>query len=198
MFNVNNKALKFSHFLRVDVSKNKLDIALFKGKLFLHHCIIDNKASRINKYINELKQLDGFSIVDSIFRIENTGIYNNPLLVYLHEKKGNIWLQQASRIKNSLGNIRGKHDKIDAIRIGEYLYKNRENIQLWKPKQEVALKLDRLTVVRDRLLNMRKQLTVSLDEQAESIPKSLTQLEKRICQKTLGLSKRIWKKYTGK
>ncbi|MEM8893070.1 MAG: IS110 family transposase [Bacteroidota bacterium] len=177
--------MKFSYFLGVDVSKNKLDIALFKGNQFIHHRVIGNNPTGIGKYVKELKQLDGFNLSNSVFCMEHTGIYNNPLLSYLHKKKGNTWLQQASQIKNSLGNIRGKHDKVDAIRIGEYLYKNREDIQLWKPKREVVVKLDRLTVVRDRLLDMRKQLTVPLGELSEFVPKSLVQLEKRVCQKTL-------------
>jgi hypothetical protein len=36
-------------------------------------------------------------------------------------------------------NIRGKNDKIDAIRIAEYAYKTREELRLWTPKREVTL-----------------------------------------------------------
>lgn len=40
-----------------------------------------------------------------------------------------------------MGNIRGKNDKIDAIRIAEYAYKGREELHLWEPKREVIQQL---------------------------------------------------------
>ncbi|MFD2934606.1 hypothetical protein [Spirosoma flavum] len=45
-------------------------------------------------------------------------------------------------IKESLGMIRGKNDKVDAQRIAFYAYKNREEVHLWTPKREVIQKLD--------------------------------------------------------
>jgi len=115
----------------------------------------------------------------------HTGIYNNPLLVCLHKIKGNICLEPATQIKNFLGNIRGKNDKIDAIRIAEYVYKNREDIKLWFPKRELLIKLERLTVLRDRLISTKKQLSTPLKEQQVFVKKSLNNLEKKICQRTL-------------
>ena len=117
--------------------------------------------------------------------MEHTGIYNNPLLVCLHKKKGNICLESASQIKSSLGNIRGKNDKIDANRIGEYVYKNRGEVRLWIPKREIIVKLEGLTVLRDRLIGARKQLSIPLKEQEGFVKKALNNLEKNLCQRTL-------------
>lgn len=177
--------MKFIYYIGVDVSKNKLDIAVFKGKDFGYHQIIGNNNDEINKFLKGLKELEGFSLSNAVFCMEHTGIYNNPLLVCLHKKKGNICLEVASQIKNSLGNIRGKNDKIDAIRIGEYVYKNREEIKLWTPKREIIVKLERLTVLRDRLIGAKKQLSIPLKEQEGFVKKSLGNLEKQICRRTL-------------
>ena len=77
-----------------------------------------NSKDEINTFLNGLKVLEDFSLSRALFCMEHTGIYNNPLLECLHKKKVNICLEAASQIKNSLGNLRGKNDKIDAIRIG--------------------------------------------------------------------------------
>ena len=122
--------MNFIYHIGVDVSKNKLDVAVFKGKVFVYHQVIGNNKSDINLFLKELKQLEDFGLSKAVFCMEHTGIYNNPLLVCLHKMKGNICLEPASQIKNSLGNIRGKNDKVDAIRIAKYVYKHREDIKL--------------------------------------------------------------------
>jgi len=177
--------MNFIYHIGVDVSKNTLDVAVFKGKVFVSHQVIGNNKNEINLFLKELKQLEEFSLCKAVFCMEHTGIYNNPLLVCLHKMKGNICLEPASQIKNSLGNIRGKNDKVDAIRIAEYVYKNREDIKLWFPKRALIIKLERLTVLRDRLIGTKKQLSTPLKEQEAFVIKSLTNLEKQICQRTL-------------
>ena len=177
--------MKFTYYIGVDVSKNKLDVAVFKSKDFVYHKVIGNNTADINQFLKELKQQEGFSLTDALFCMEHTGIYNNPLLVSLHKKQGNLCLESATQIKNSLGNLRGKNDKIDAIRIGEYAYKNREEIKLWTPKRSVIVKLARLTVLRDRLISAKKLLSVPLKEQENFVEKSLNNLEKKIYQRTL-------------
>lgn len=63
--------------------------------------------------------------------MDHTGIYNNPLLNYLHSKKANTWLEQATQIKASMGVSGEKNDKVDSQKIGLYAYKNREDVKLW-------------------------------------------------------------------
>ena len=41
---------------------------------------------------------------------------NNPLLNYLHQKQANIWLEQATQIKASMGVSREKKDVDDQSR----------------------------------------------------------------------------------
>ena len=177
--------MNFTYFIGIDISKNKLDLAVFKGRNFEFHKVIDNQKADIDQFIRSLVAINGFSMANTLFCMEYTGIYNNILLRCLHKMKGNICLESATHIQKSLGNIRGKNDKVDAIRIGEYAYKNREEIKLWSPKRDIVVKLEQLSVLRDRLIKAKTQLNVPLTEQKQFIGKGLYNLEKKLCQRTL-------------
>jgi transposase len=177
--------MEFTYFIGCDVSKNELDFAVMQGREFLYHKEIANEPDAIKTFVIELKKLPEFDLAKAVFCLEHTGIYNNHLLVYLHKKKANICLEAASHIKNSLGNIRGKNDKVDAIRIAEYAYKNREELRLWQPKREVIQKLAYLTSIRNRLLDVQKHLKTPLKESKGFVCKSIANQAQYLCQRTL-------------
>ncbi|MDN3583801.1 IS110 family transposase [Mucilaginibacter flavus] len=156
--------MEFEFFIGIDVSKNELDFAIQQGNRFLFHREIANGQAAINAFIKELEKLPGFSLSKAIFCMEHTGIYNNHALTCLHKKKAHICLEAATQIKNSLGNIRGKNDKVDAIRIAGYAYKERDLLRLWMPKREVVQQLAHLAATRLRLITVKKQLKVPLKE----------------------------------
>ena len=156
--------MEFEFFIGIDVSKNELDFAVQHSGRFLFHREIANEQLAINAFIKELCKLPGFSLNKAVFCMEHTGIYNNHALSCLYKKKAHICLQAATQIKNSLGNIRGKNDKIDAIRIAGYVYKEREVLRLWKPKREVVQQLAHLAATRLRLITVKKQLKTPLKE----------------------------------
>jgi transposase len=177
--------MEFIYFIGVDVSKNELDLAVYKGKDFLFHQEIDNNKDAINGFVKELKKQKDFVLASAVFCMEHTGIYNNPLIMYLHKKKGNIWLEAASHIKSSLGNIRGKNDKVDSIRIGKFAVKNRDDVKLWTPKRDVINRLSDLTTLRQRLINAKKMLQTPLKEQDGFVKRSTANQFKKICQRSL-------------
>lgn len=117
--------------------------------------------------------------------MEHTGIYNNHLLNFFQHKQANLWLEHPIHIKESLGMIRGKNDKVDAHRIALYAYKNRDEVRLWVPKREVIQKLDRLTATRSRLVKVRKMLQSPLTDSEGFISKKDHTAQKKACQKTL-------------
>jgi transposase len=182
--------MEITFFIGCDVSKNELDFAVREGKELLFHKEINNKTNSISSFVKELKSLPGFDLTKAIFCMEHTGIYNNLLLTFLYKKNANICIEAASQIKNSLGNIRGKNDKIDAIRIAEYAYKNREELRLWKPKREVIQQLAHLTSTRSRLLDAQKLLTVPLKEKNTFIKKSMVNQNTSLCITTLASLKK--------
>lgn len=177
--------MNYLFFIGIDVSKNKLDFAVMQGKQFLFHRAIENQVKSIQSFIQELSRQPGFDLSQAVFCLEHTGIYNNHLLTCLHQMKANICLEAATQIKNSWGNLRGKNDKIDSIRIAEYACKNREELRLWVPKREVVVKLAQLAATRSRLIQARKLLTTALKENAAFIPKKRTAENQKLCSGTL-------------
>lgn len=178
--------MEFDFFIGIDVSKNELDFAVQHGGRFLFHREIANEPQAINNFIKELgKQVPSFSLNKAVCCMEYTGIYNNHLLTCLHRKKAHICLQAATQIKSSLGNIRGKNDKIDAIRIAGYAYKQREELRLWKPKREVIQQLANLAATRLRLITVKKQLKTPLKEHDAFSPGKVARQSSQICSHSL-------------
>lgn len=177
--------MKFEFFIGIDVSKNELDFAVIQGKALLFHQEIVNNPKSISSFINELKMIKGFKLEKAVFCMEHTGIYTAHLLSGLHKKKANLCLEPATQIRNSLGNIRGKNDKIDAIRIAEYACKNQEDLTLWVPKRLVIQHLAHLATTRARLIKAKNMLTVSLAEAKAFLPKEIIKKDSGLCSHTV-------------
>lgn len=177
--------MEFEFFIGIDVSKNELDFAIRQGKCFLFHREVANEPQAINAFIKELGKLPGYHRHKAVFCMEHTGIYNNHALACLHKKKANICLEAATQIKNSLGNIRGKNDKIDAIRIADYAYTKRDELRLWQPKREIIQQLAHLAATRLRLITVKKQLKIPLKEHTAFSTTKTSKLNTQICSHTL-------------
>jgi|LakMenE18May11ns_1017448.scaffolds.fasta_scaffold9821898_1 transposase len=177
--------MEITFFIGTDVSKNELDFAVMNGRQLMFHRKIENNVKAINTFLKELLKLPGFDLKQAVFCMEHTGIYNNHLLVCLHKMKANICLEAAAQIKNSLGNIRGKNDKIDSIRIAEYAHKNRDELRLWTPKRETLVKLSQLASTRSRLIQARKMLTTAINENHDFITKKTAKQNENLCSRTL-------------
>jgi transposase len=166
--------MDFTHFIGTDVSKDQLDIAVYQGKELLFHEQISNESKAIKKFLKELEKKEDFSLFTALFCMEFTGIYNNHFVYELVKKKANIWLEPASNIKKSMGMVRGKNDKLDAIRIGKYAAKNSDEVRLWKPRREVISKLHHFTTLRRRLLTVKNVLSTPLKEMGLYVDKSVS------------------------
>ena len=176
----------FSYFIGIDISKATLDFAVvITSKLSFHFQSSSDKTG-IESFLKKLKeQCPDANFSNSLYCMEHTGIYNNHIVNFLHTKKANIWVDHPINIKNSLGMIRGKNDKIDAQRIAIYAYKNRDDAHLWVPKRDVIQKLDRLTALRNRLVKARKMLQSPLTDCKEFISQKDLNDAKKACQNTL-------------
>ena len=176
----------YAFFIGIDVSKETLDFALIVKNVVLFHLQVTNDKSGIELFIKQVRKHDrAFSFRNSLFCMEHTGIYNNPLLDYLHQKQANVWLEQATQIKASMGVSREKNDKIDSQKIGLYAYKNREDIKLWTPKRPVIVQLDRLTALRDRLVKTLKVLKTPLSDAKNLVDKKMLNSETALCKSSI-------------
>ena len=179
-----------TYFIGVDVSKNELDFAVVSSNKVLFHQEVTNDKKGIEDFIKQLKKQTGFSFENSLFCMEFTGIYNNILLNYLSSHKASIWVENARQIKDSMGTIRGKTDKLDSILIAQYAYKNRENPRLWQPKREIIQELDRLTAIRLRLKNAVKTLETPLTDSKNFIGKKAYKNTRNDCQDSINALKK--------
>jgi transposase len=179
------KAKKYTYFIGTDVSRNKLDHAVMQGKNLLFHREIKNDPAEINAFIAELRALPRFTISKAVFCMEYTGIYCNHLISCLKKVKANIVQENALHIRHSIGNPRGKYDKIDAIRIVEYAYRSREQLRLFTSKRPIIQQLAELNTLRTRLLMLQLSLTKPLKEQSFFVNKGTVKQNTSLCARSI-------------
>ena len=103
-----------SFFIGIDVSKEILDFASIVQNIVQFHLQVTNDKLSIELFIKQVWKHDtSFSFDNSLFCMEPTGIYNNQLLSYLHQKQTNVWLEQGTKIKANMGVSREKNDVDD-------------------------------------------------------------------------------------
>ncbi|MBB5439505.1 transposase [Pedobacter sp. AK017] len=183
------KEKKYTWFVGIDVSRNKLDYAVMRGKQLLFHNEIENNTPFIKQFVLELKALKGFTMSKTIFCMENTGFYCNHLLEVLHKMKANIVQEPPAQIMKTMGLVRGKNDKVDAIRIAHYAYKNRETLRLWHPRRPVLNELAKLSALRTRLMNYLGGITISLKEESTFIKKKISNQSMQLCNNSIAALK---------
>lgn len=129
---------KYQHFAGIDVSKATIDVCVIVNEnksTLLHQSFEQHKKGFIalKKWLKEVtsKQIDRLFLC-----IENTGLYDDALLHYLFEEGFAVCLENASNIKRSVRDNRGKTDKLDAQNIAIYALKHYDELKLWeKPRK---------------------------------------------------------------
>ncbi len=184
----------YNFFIGIDVSKQHLDLALLVGGRVINSMRIENQPKAIGAALQKLITSHGVVVKQCLFCLEHTGIYSNDLVGLLEQQELAIWLEHPLQIKYSLGMQRGKNDKIDAQRIAQYAYKNRESVRLWKPTRKLLTQLQHLTRLRERLLSANNTLKVALSEGKPFSDKDthqlLTQLLTKHCPSSLAALKK--------
>ncbi|OCX54240.1 hypothetical protein BEL04_08260 [Mucilaginibacter sp. PPCGB 2223] len=163
---------RYTYFVGTDVSRNKLDHAVKKNDTLLFHKETANNSTAIGDFISELKALEGFKIGKTLFCIEDTGFYSNHMLNGLRKVKANFISESSTKIRNSMGNVRNKSDKIDAIRIAEYAFRFQDKVTLWKPKRPIIAQLAYLNTLRERMSGLHLTIKMPLKEQSSFMKKT--------------------------
>ena len=159
--------MKYQYYVGIDVSKHTLDVAIINEQQQgeIHHLKVSNGDEGIQELFQWLKSKQiAFTVEQSLFCMEATGLYCYPLLQFLYQNNASIWVENAVQIKQSQGIQRGKNDKVDAIRIAQYALRNFDKVRLWEPTREVVDKLKHLTALRERLVETKKRLLTPVEE----------------------------------
>ncbi len=176
---------QFKFFVGVDVSKIQLDFAIMKDDELIFHNKVNNQTSEIIAFVNGLKEISGFRISNCVFGMEQSGIYCNHLIKALYKLKASYVKGSSLHIRSSLGNIRGKTDKIDSIRIAKFLFKTRDDLSFSKPKRQIIEELSSLVTLRSRLVTTRKALKTPLKEDSFFILGNLSAQNNSLCSRTI-------------
>ena len=182
----------------IDVSKGKLDITLLEGNEKVLYEMIENNISSIQAFIESLKAQKTFNWMECLVCMEHTGIYNAHLLAISQKHKWHLCLESGVQIKQSGGLQRGKNDKIDSLRIAQYAYKNATDLKLWQPPRKVLVSLQKLSGLRYRLVNARKQLGTAKKEEKSFVDKSIIKSIEDCSKRTMAALDKDIKKVDGK
>lgn len=158
------KQIKF--FVGTDVSKEWLDMSIISGGKVLHHARIANKVVAVRRWLRQTQKEFGYTLQDTLFSMEFTGLYNHHVLEVLHALNASVWLIPGLQISEGSTNglKRGKSDKQDAAQIALYASKNLEQVRLWKRPRKVLEQLQTLLMVREKLQRTKHQYETTLKE----------------------------------
>lgn len=138
----------------IDVSKDHLDIFSKSEDEKIFQKRIKNSFNSICKLLSTLES-------DDFICAEFTGVYTN-LLWHLSAMYGvRIALASGFDIKHSLGNRKGKSDKLDANRIWEYASRFGDKLNFILPDDEMMQELKILFNLRNQLVKSLKTLHTS-------------------------------------
>ena len=180
---------KYTYFIGIDVSKNELDFAVMHQNVFLFHQECKNEKESVIAFIARLKAIPGFRLSKAIFCMESTGIYGNILLQVLKKLKVDAAVEHPLHLKRSLGLVREKTDKSDAIKIAAYAEKNVDQLKLWSEKRSVITALNHLFTLRTRLLSTSFILSKPINEQELFIQKKLHFELGQLCKESINALK---------
>jgi transposase len=143
--------MKFQHIVGADISKKTIDFASHQLKL---HLKINNDLTGFKNLIKWLNS-QCIEISEVMIVMEHTGIYSYQMEQFLHTHQIRFTKVSALAIKRSMGLVRGKSDKQDAIRIARYGFEKAEQLTADKPLDSNLHRLKLLHTQREKLVRNR-------------------------------------------
>ncbi|WP_379093322.1 IS110 family transposase [Pedobacter sp. UC225_65] len=173
------------YFIGIDVSKATFNYCVRYGGGNVINGKVGNNIESIKEFVLTLKEIPGFRLANAVFGMEVTGIYGLVLMNGLAKMKAKVVVEPAMRIKNSLGIIRGKNDKLDAARITRYLIKNLQELKLWVPRRKIIDELSSLSTLRERMVKVNKIMTTPLNEDDGFIDVHISSVNIKLCSPSI-------------
>jgi transposase len=152
-------------YVGIDISKEKCNLCYRKGLnvVLEEECANDVKALK-KGFKEALKALES-NIDEVLVCAEYTGRYIYPLTIACQELDMFLWIDDPTRIKNSMGIVRSKNDRMDASRIAEYALRYCDKAVRYAIPDEALVSMKSLLSDREFLLTDRKRYQVQLSDQ---------------------------------
>lgn len=137
--------------LGVDVSKKTIDICWAEHRLFIQVSNNSEGFSRFKKWCKGNK----IDLQKTFIVLEYTGGYEYRFIQFCESQSIDYRRVPGLEIKQSMGMVRGKSDKVDAFRIGQYGEEKIKRLEPSKPLNKNILELKTLLSFRKRAVRER-------------------------------------------
>ena len=152
-------------YVGIDISKEKCNLCYRNGLEMVREEECSNEVKVLKKAFKSALKVLGATMDDVLICAEYTGRYIYPLTVACQELNLFLWLDDPTRIKNSMGLTRGKNDRIDAVRIAEYAYRYNDKAVRYAIADEAFVSMKNLLSDREFLLIDKKRYQSQLTDQ---------------------------------
>ena len=152
-------------YVGIDISKEKCNLCFRSGLEIVREEECSNDVKALKKAFKAALKVLGASVDEVLVCAEYTGRYIYPLTVACQELGIFLWMDDPTRIKNSMGITRGKNDAIDAARIAEYAYRYSDKAIRYCIPDAALVSMKNLLADREFLLIDRKRYQSQLTDQ---------------------------------
>jgi transposase len=152
-----------NYFAGIDVSKATLDVTVCNLKKESFYSKFTNNTKGHKQLLSWLKAT-GVDVAETLFCMENTGLYSRGLSLFLTTKAVKVWVVMPIVIKRSIGLQRGKNDKVDSVRIAQFAMKHYNDQKGSQQQSAAVLELKDWLACRSRLVRQQIQLQQPINE----------------------------------
>jgi transposase len=148
-----NVKITVMNYIGIDVSKAKLDLALLDGTgKVLEQAVVKNTAQAIRGSLHRWEREHGLERSLCLACFEPTGSYSDTLMRTLVEAKVPAWRVHPIELKQRMGMVRGKNDKVDALRLADHAMRYHDKKRLVGFGALMVMELKHLMAFRRRLV----------------------------------------------
>ena len=152
--------MKLQHIIGADLSKKSIDLVCHLQNT---HIQIENSLAGFKDLLRWMRK-QKINTSETMIVMEHTGLYSYSFENLLHKHPIAFCKVNALAIKRSIGLVRGKTDKLDAVRIAAYGYQKKDNLAIDVPASDALKRLQMLHSTRDRLVRHRASITCAIKE----------------------------------
>lgn len=179
--------VKKSLKIGIDISKKTLDVC-FKVEEIELHKQIKNTPEKIKSFVLKLQKKHG----EVELFMENTGMYNCPIYTVAQELDLRIYVINPFHLKRSIGLVRGKDDKIDALRILNFAERFHDTLEPYVVPNKTVQKIKLMVSLRERVLKAKKMFAAASSEACSMTQREVHLELKKVSEKIVrDLQKRM-------
>lgn len=111
------------------------------------------------------------SQTNSIICMEATGVYSEAIAQYLAAKGFNVCVEPPLKVKRAFKPIGHKTDALDSKQIAEYAFRYIDELNPWKPRDEILEKIRQLLAARERFTKQSVALQNAMQSYERNVVK---------------------------